>query len=662
MFINFGFRKLYLFLLTAFMLSAEECYTQTDNPVFTSAAYSIYPGRVVQGVFQAEALSSTEIHSNYKSPKNLHVSPAVDFKFSINGKDNEQVSGSDHRYICLGDSNITPLIKFGERYVDKKIITAGTYLKPGSQLIIRLDMREIFAAFSKQGYYVFYNGDKLYKSDFKAVFVAGNQAPMIWDFNNLIGRPGLELKDPDGDGIYETRLILNQDTEKGNTARSWKATRNTTAFPSYHSPYVISDALYNLSLEEMENAVEPDSTFRTGKEWSGVWTRDISYSIILSMAILQPRVAIKSLMRKVKNGKIVQDTGTGGAYPVSSDRMVWAIAAWEVYKVTGDKDWLKQAYEIIKSSAGDDTQNVYDNRTGLVRGESSFLDWREETYPRWMEPVDIYESECLGTNAVHYQMNIILGRMTRLLAGKKESETYFSRAERIRKGMDSLLWISDKGYYGQFLYGRKYKMLSTRSEALGEALTILFDIADSAKQQSIIDKTPVTDFGITCIYPQIPNVPPYHNNGIWPFVETYWAMAASKAGREKALMQSVSAIYRASALFLTNKENFVSEDGDYAGTQINSSNMLWSLSGNLALVYKVFFGIQYDENSIRFTPFVPAALSGVRSLNQFKYRNALLDIRMEGSGRRPFRGPCPGPWRSSTLAVGVGGAPASQLP
>ncbi|PIH04468.1 hypothetical protein CS542_01040 [Pedobacter sp. IW39] len=62
-------------------------------------------------------------------------------------------------------------------------------------------------------------------------------------------------------------------------------------FPQYKSAVPIMDALYNLGLEEMENAIEPDSTFRTGKEWAGVWTRDISYSIILSMATLQPKVA-----------------------------------------------------------------------------------------------------------------------------------------------------------------------------------------------------------------------------------------------------------------------------------------------------------------------------------------------------------------------------------
>ena len=141
----------------------------------------------------------------------------------------------------------------------------------------------------------------------------------------------------------------------------------------------------------MQNAIEPDSTFRTGKEWAGVWTRDISYSIILSMGILQPKVAMISLKKKVKNGKIIQDTGTGGAYPISTDRQIWAVAAWEVYKVTGDTNWLRYAYEVIKNSINDDLQNIHDPETGMVKGESSFwfnkqgfikdkLEWQDEYF------------------------------------------------------------------------------------------------------------------------------------------------------------------------------------------------------------------------------------------------------------------------------------------
>ncbi|WP_426670670.1 glycogen debranching protein [Mucilaginibacter sp. McL0603] len=622
------------FSIFGLLLISGSAMAQNDKPIYNSKVYSIYPDRVVQGKYTAKAVSTTELTSDYRSPANMYKSPVVEFKFSINGKDNEMVSGVNHHYVCSDQSNETPLIQFGKVNTETKSANEGIYLKPSTQFKIRLDMRAVLKEFKDQGYYTCFNGDKIYKNDFKGVFVAGNTAPMIWDFNNLVNHAELELKDPDGDGIYETTLILNKPEDENKLASSWKLSRDVSAFPQYHSTYKISDAIYNLALEEMQKAVEPDSTFRTGKEWGGVWTRDISYSIILSMAILQPKVAVYSLLKKVKDGRIIQDTGTGGAYPCSSDRMIWAVAAWEVYKVTGDKDWLTKAYQIIKKSAEDDVLNVYDKQTGLVRGESSFLDWREETYPKWMQPADIYESECLGTNVVHYQVNKVLAAMSAVFNDHAAVTKYTQRADIIKKGIQENLWIPTKGYYGQYLYGRNFKMLSLRSEALGEALAILFDAVDAEKQQSVISNTPVNAFGIPCIYPQIPGILPYHNNAVWPFVETYWAMASAKAGNEESLIRAISAIYRPAALFLTNKENFVATDGDYAGTQINSSNMLWSLSGNIALVYRVLFGIHYNENSLEFKPFVPKALAGDRSLEHYKYRNAILNISMQGFGNK----------------------------
>src|ERR1035437_8281222 len=261
------------------------------------------------------------------------------------------------------------------------------------------------------------------------------------------------------------------------------------------------------------------------------------------MAYLQPRVAQNSLMRKVKNGRIIQDTGTGGAYPVSTDRIIWATAAWELYKATGDNEWLKNAYIIIKNSADDDAENVYDQATGLVKGESSFLDWREQTYPVWMQPADIFESMNLGTNAVHYHANVVLSEMASLLNDRAASLKYKTKAEKIKAGINKYLWMNDKGYYGQYLYGRNFRMLSLRSETLGEALCVLFSIPDAIRQKSVIANTPVMAYGISCIYPQIPEIPPYHNDAVWPFVQSYWAQAAAKAGNEKAVMESISAVY-----------------------------------------------------------------------------------------------------------------------
>lgn len=627
-------RIIFLTCLSSFstmMLSGQE----KEKPVYHSEAYSVYNDRVVQGGFTAIAKSSRELVSDYKSPEDGRYSPDITFKFSINLRDNEMVSGHDHK-VTLQPVNgtCTTTVQFGKQYIHTEKVTEGKNLEPNTRWTIRLDMREIISAFDKQGYFTLFNGEKLFRDDFKGVYIAGNAAPLSWDFSNLNSNPGLQLTDPDHDGIYETTLLMNSQENSKRTAASWILLKDISAFPVYHSDYLISDALYNLAIEEMMKAVEPDSTFRTGKEWAGVWTRDISYSIILSMAYLQPEVAKHSLMRKVKNGRIIQDTGTGGAYPVSSDRMIWAVAAWEVYKATGDNEWLQQVYTIIRNSVEDDMLNIYDCETGLVKGESSFLDWREQTYPRWMQPADIFVSENLGTNAVHYQANAVLALMAERLSDHDAVARYTQNAEKIKTAINNYLWMPDKGYYGQYLYGRNYLSLSPRSEALGEALCVLFGISDDMQSRSLVSKVPVTGFGIPCIYPQIPGIPPYHNNAVWPFVQSYWALASAKAGNEGSVLGSIAAIYRPAAMFLTNKENFVAATGDYAGTQINSDNMLWSLSGSIALVHKILFGIDFRPDSLAFHPFVPQTLRGKRSLTGFKYRNMVLDIETEGYGDR----------------------------
>ncbi|MEO8860930.1 MAG: hypothetical protein ABI358_05870 [Ginsengibacter sp.] len=628
------------FLITCFTMCATFFLPRVadaqQKPLWENKSFAVYADSIVQGNYVATTSSSNSITSNYQSPANQFQSAAINFKFSINGKDNEMKSGTDHHFNCIasGGSCITPLIKFGQQHSDTSKISANTFLQPDTKFTIRLDMRDILSAIKKDGYYTTFDGNKIYKEDFKAVYVAGSAAPLIWDFDNLVHHAELEMKDPDGDGIYETTITLNETKKEKDLASSWKLTKDISDAPQYHSEYLISDAIYKMALEEMERAIEPDSTFRTGKEWAGVWTRDISYSIILSMAYMQPRVAKYSLMRKVKNGVIIQDTGTGGAYPCSTDRMIWAVAAWELYKVTGDKDWLRQAYGIIKNSINDDLQNIYDNLTGMVRGESSFLDWREQTYPKWMQPSDIFESENLGTNAVHYEANMVLSQMAYLLKNDADGKKYKAVAEKIKQGINTNLWMKEKGYYGQYLYGRNFKMLSPKSEALGEALCVLFGIADDERQKILIDKTPVTAFGITCIYPQIADIPPYHNDAVWPFVQSYWALASAKAGNEKSVLQSISAVYRPAAMFLTNKENFVADNGDYKGTQINSSNMLWSLSGSLSLVHKIIFGIRFETTGLNFAPFVPFEMKGKRSLSNSPYRKAKLNIMMEGYGNK----------------------------
>jgi len=445
------------------------------------------------------------------------------------------------------------------------------------------------------------------------------------------------------DGVKEgqyTAQVLNSGHISSNyasngavgTPKEWKLQRTAADLPQFTADIPLAEALYNLSLEEMLLNIRQDSAFMAGAKWEGVWTRDISYSIHLALASVAPETAKISLLRKVQNGAIIQDTGSGGSYPVSTDRMTWALAAWEVYLVTGDQNWLKQSYSIIRKSAMQDMSVVMDKATGLFLGESSFLDWREQSYPTWMQPKDIYESKCLGTNVVHYQTYRILEKMAAQLG--ESADEYRLIANNLHTAINKYLWVADKNYYGQFLYGSPYASLSPRSESLGEALSVLFGVATGERQQQVISHTPILNYGVPCFYPQIGDITPYHNNAVWPFVQAYFTWAAAKAGNEAAVSHGIGSMYRQAALFLTNKENMVAQTGSFEGTAINSDRQLWSVAGNLAMVYRVFMGIDFQENQLVFAPFVPKSFAGTKTLKNFRYRNCLLNITVKGYGSK----------------------------
>lgn len=602
---------------------------QDEDVLYKSNEYTVYRDRVEQGNYVGKVNPSGEITSNYRSPATDDFSNVISFKFTINEKDIELPSGNDHHVKIEEGVRESPLYVFGvgDAHIPED---TGEKLPPNYEYTFRADMTPVMEEFEKKGYYEAFDGTRIAKQDFKGFFIAGGSAPLTWDFSNL-EENNLRMTDEDGDGIYEITLNLNPYDSSESEEKSWKLSQEISKKPSFSSDIPLVDALFKLSTEEALLNIEADSTLRTGAEWGGVWTRDISYSIYLAFAYHEPEVAKISLMKKVNRDRIIQDTGSGGAWPISSDRTVWAIAAWELYKVTGDRDWLEKSFTIIKNTLEDDFKTIK-TETGLYKGESSFLDWREQTYPKWMSNMDIAESQNLGTNVVHYQAHKVLGKMAEALGG--DSSEHYRRAENIKDAINEQLWQEDKGYYAQYLYGRKYMNVSERFEALGESLAVIFDVAEEEKAKRIISESPVTAYGITSIYPQIPGIPPYHNNGIWPFVQAYWNLAAAKAGNETALNQGLAAIYRPTALFLSNYENFVAQTGDYKGTEINSTRMLWSMAGNLAMVHRVFMGMEFAEDGLKFNPVIPKTYSGTKTLKNFPYRDAVLSIEVTGYGNK----------------------------
>ncbi|PWJ44162.1 alpha-L-rhamnosidase-related protein [Sediminitomix flava] len=626
--------KTLAFLSAALLTACSSQNHKNEEFIYSSPEFSISKNEVVQGKFTAEIIGSKQISSDYQSPKHLNYSPVIDFKFAINQKDNELDFGVNHRVFIQPNGNEyeTPIIKFGEQFSDQNQPTDNKPLAPNTKVTFRLDMNEVLKSFEEKGFYETIHGDKIAKVDFKEVCIAGGSYPLRWDFENLGGNNGERLTDEDNDGIYETTIVLNPHNEDLKTKNVWTLEEDISNFPQLNTDIPLMDAAYNLTLEEVIKLSEADGTFRTGEKWAGVWTRDVSYAIILGLAQVDPERCKTSLRKKVKRNRIVQDTGSGGAWPVSTDRIVWTLAAWEIYKVTGDNDWLEEVFQIIKNTVDDDLEVIW-NTKEIVKGETSFTDWRKQTYPRWMDNVDISQSTGLSTNIVYYQSLKILHEMGQVL-GKENIEKYNLKADHLKAEINANFWLEDKGYYAQYQYGRFNKITSPNSEALGEAFAVLFGIGDQKRSNRVIANTPNMTYGIPTVYPQLNGIPPYHNDSVWPFVQMFWNLAAAQVGNEAILEHGLASIYRALALFLTNKENMVASTGDFAGTELNSNYQLWSVAGSLGLVYKIFFGMDFQAEQLKFSPVIPQAYQGQKTLTNFTYRNAILDITISGHGNK----------------------------
>jgi len=618
------------------------CITQfgfSQDTLYHSDTFTVTDNAVYEGDYEALAISPTEIKSNYESAFRPGVKRIIKFKFSMNGLDNECPPSMDHFVEIVPENGefITPIFTFGENDPEEVDFpeNGDIYLENINQVksTFRLDMRKVLNEMGSSGFYQTFNGTIIRKEDFKGVYIAGEEYPLTWDFNELNNKKEFELTDTDNDSIYEVKInfVVNPERPLDENGYShWSLIEDISNYPTFLSPKLLLNAQYNLSFEELVQNIRSDSTFMAGAKWPGVWTRDIAYSIYLSLALLNPEIAKKSLMAKVKNDRIIQDTGTGGSWPVSTDRMTWAIAAWEIFNITGDNKWLRKSFEIIRNSAETDLQSIVDSQTGLVYGESSFLDWREQSYPGWMDPKDIYMSLNLGTNVVHYQTYNILSQMAMML--EEPVEDYQRIAQSLKNAINTYFWLAEKGYYGQYIYGRNFKTLSQRTESLGEALAVLFNVSGEYQSEKIISNTPVLNYGVPCFFPQIADIPPYHNNGIWPFVQAYWTWAAAKTENEKAVNNGIASILRATGLFLTNKENYVASTGNFIGIEINSDRQLWSVAGNLALYYRILLGLDFKHDGIYFNPMIPQSFSGKYELSNLKYREANINISIEGFG------------------------------
>lgn len=463
---------------------------------------------------------------------------------------------------------------------------------------------------------------------------AGSKLPFTISADSVIDASFL------GDRIAKALSASEIISNYHGNGHAWKLKQDISRFPVFSAEgNQMIPALYNMALEELQLNLRDDSTFRTGKLWPDTWTRDAVYSIYFAFSWIQPTISLNTLRKQTLKDprEALQDTGTGGSWPISTDRVVWAIAAWEYYLSTGDKQWLAEAYDGLRYTAQKDLQVAFDEKIGLFRGEACSMDWRTHTYPNWFSNENIGESFSSGTNALHFFNYGFLERAGRLL-GKDSIETneWKKVQQRVQQGLNTYCWSKEKGLYTAYLYPAflGYRA-SDRVDIMSNGLCALLGVASMDQVQSIVGKYPLYPYGGATLYPTIPDDFAYHNKSIWAVWETPLMYTAKHTGNEAVASHLMKSLVRQGAMFLTHKENMTYDTGFDENTALNSDRQLWSVAAYISMVYRVLFGMELTEQGIHFNPMVPADLiKGKLRLKNFPYRDALLDISVDGNGNK----------------------------
>ena len=188
-----------------------------------------------------------------------------------------------------------------------------------------------------------------------------------------------------------------------------------------------------------------------------------------------------------------------------------------------------------------DRKIIYDPSDGLYRGEQSFLDWREQSYPMWTKDnvLAIARSKSLSTNIGHYCLLKTALRFARTKGDMDLYKKYDVWADRLKYAINNEFYISDKGLYSSIILDDETKTRLNRYDLLGESLAIIFGIASKEQAKQIIANYPQGKFGPSVVWPQDRDVPIYHNHAIWPFVTAYWLKAAAVTQNHDAINNAV---------------------------------------------------------------------------------------------------------------------------
>ncbi len=348
-------------------------------------------------------------------------------------------------------------------------------------------------------------------------------------------------------------------------------------------------------------------------------SNDMYDAIGLALSYTNPTLSMQLLRGKVENGRVVGDNTD--FYPAHNDRLAWVTAAWRVYLVTGDREWLRWAYNVADATLRHDQDIAFDDNTSMAHGSSSDYTLLTSELPAWMGNNEVYACYTLNNNIIAAGALRDMASMADEL-GIDGSDLELQATHCI-DAINSTMWNENRGRYTAMIYGEPFNQQAPCTDNHAQALAVMWGLADDDDRAStLIEKTAVTHCGVNTFYPaRAYNADPALNEQGWGVLQGLWNMAAAHVDNDNALRRGLAALWRAQLLYSTRLASSTSTQLDVAMAM-----------SNVAMTHRLLAGMTFEPQGIEFAPVVPSCLPGDKQLMGVSYRGATLDITIKGTG------------------------------
>lgn len=384
------------------------------------------------------------------------------------------------------------------------------------------------------------------------------------------------------------------------------------------------------------------------------WTRDASINVWNAAGLICPDVAKNTLTSVVS--KTDGENRIDGQY---WDKIIWTIGAWWQYLYTGDKEFLAFSYGTVCKTLEYLEQTEFSKEWNLFRGPACYGDG-VGAYPdiyaqHGQSGILAFSQECkelcvnsgvgipmfaLSTNCLYYYAYILADKM----AAELRMEPIFEdKARKMKNAINDTFWDDRRKTY-RYLHDEFGGCDS--AEGMGLSFAILFGVAEEAQKQAIFEKTYVSAYGIPCLYPDYSRYAAHgvgrHSGCVWPHIQGFWADAAASNKRIDIFDFELQKQAENALRYHQYAELYHPATGElYGGLQEDAGQGIrlwpsqpvqtWSATAYLRNVYFDLLGMRFAPEGIAFQP-VGSALTKKITLKSLAYRNAVLDIHIEGSG------------------------------